>query len=108
MFSGRSRRKEYWVFVLLNLPFTAVLYAIDNITGLTYGINSGVLSSIYSLAIIIPGIAVAIRRLHDTNRTGWWLFIALVPLIGAIILIVFYAQDSQPGYNKYGANPKAV
>ena len=108
VFSGRSQRSEYWSFVLLNLVFTVILYSIDNIIGWNYLMYAGVLSSIYSLVIVIPGISVAIRRLHDNNRTGWWLFIVLVPLIGAVILIIFYAQDSQSGDNKYGPNPKAV
>ena len=108
VFAGRSQRSEYWSFVLLNLVFTVILYSIDNIVSWNYLMYAGVLSSIYSLAIVIPGIAVAIRRLHDTDRTGWWLLIALVPLIGAIILIVFFAQDSQSGDNRYGPNPKTV
>jgi len=60
------------------------------------------------LAVLIPGLAVAIRRLHDTNRSGWWFLIVLVPLIGAIVLLVFLLQDSQPSENQYGPNPKAV
>jgi uncharacterized membrane protein YhaH (DUF805 family) len=85
-----------------------VLGIIDNVAGLGWGAYGGVLSTIYSLAVLIPSLAVSVRRLHDTNRTGWWIFIGLVPLVGAIILIVFYATDSQPGDNQYGPNPKTV
>ena len=65
-----------------------------------------ILSGIYGLAVLIPGLAVAVRRLHDTGRSGWWLLIGLVPLIGAIVLIVFMATDGEPGDNAYGPNPK--
>ncbi len=64
------------------------------------------ISTLYGLAALIPGIAVGVRRLHDTERTGWWMLIGLIPVIGTIILIVFFAQDSKPGANKYGPNPK--
>jgi uncharacterized membrane protein YhaH (DUF805 family) len=62
---------------------------------------------LYSLAVLVPSIAVAVRRLHDTGRSGWWLLIAFVPLIGGLVLLVFYVQDSQPGSNPFGANPKS-
>ncbi|MDP3125664.1 MAG: DUF805 domain-containing protein, partial [Thiobacillus sp.] len=68
----------------------------------------GLLSGLYSLAILIPSLAVTVRRLHDTGRTGWWLLIGLIPLIGAIVLLVFMLLDSQPGDNEYGASPKGV
>ena len=64
------------------------------------------LGGIYALAVLIPGLAVSVRRLHDTERSGWWLLIALVSLVGAIVLLVFMVQDSTPGQNQYGANPK--
>jgi uncharacterized membrane protein YhaH (DUF805 family) len=68
----------------------------------------GLLSGLYSLAILIPSLAVTVRRLHDTDRTGWWLLIGMIPLIGAIVLLVFMLLDSQPGDNQYGAHPKGV
>ena len=108
VFSGRARRKEYWIFVLINIIISIVLSIIDSVAGTRIGMGLGVLTTIYALAVLIPGIAVGVRRLHDTNRTGWWLLIALVPLIGAIVLIVFMALDSQPNENKYGPNPKAA
>jgi uncharacterized membrane protein YhaH (DUF805 family) len=67
-----------------------------------------ILSGLFVLANILPALAVGVRRLHDTGRSGWWLLIALIPLVGVIVLIIFYVQDSQPGVNKYGPNPKGV
>lgn len=107
VFSGRARRKEYWFFVLFNIIISIVLAVIDGVTG-SFSPEAGVglLGGIYTLAVLIPSIAVSVRRLHDTGRSGWWLLIALVPLIGAIVLLVFMVQDSKPGQNQYGANPK--
>ncbi len=107
VFSGRARRKEYWYFSLFNLLITIVLAVIDGMTGtLIAEANIGLLGGIYALAILIPFLAVSVRRLHDTDRSGWWLLIVLIPLIGSIVFIVFCAQDSQPGENQYGSNPK--
>ena len=106
-FSGRARRKEYWYFVLFNMIFSFVLAMIDNQTGtLNPESGLGLLSGIYSLAVLIPSIAVAFRRLHDTGRSAWWLLIGLIPLIGWIVIIVFFVQDSQEGENEYGVSPK--
>ena len=107
VFSGRARRKEYWMFFLVNIIISAVLSIIQLAVPSIAGVIS-VLSGLYGLAILIPSLAVGVRRLHDTNRTGWWLFIGLIPVIGTIILIVFFAQDSQAGDNQYGPNPKAA
>lgn len=107
VFSGRARRKEYWFFVLFNIIISIVLAVIDGVTGsFSPEAGMGLLGGIYTLAVLIPGIAVSVRRLHDTERSGWWLLIALVPLIGAIVLLVFMVQDSKPGQNQYGPNPK--
>jgi len=109
VFSGRAQRSEFWYFVLFNIIVSVVLSLIDRILGTTYGsAGAGILSSIYSLAVLIPSIAVAVRRLHDTDRSGWWILIGLIPIIGWIVLIVFYVKDSQPGENKYGLNPKGA
>ena len=101
-FSGRAQRTEFWMFVLFNFLISLGLAIIDYVLGL------GILQPLYGLAVLIPAIAVSVRRLHDTGRSGWWLLLALIPLIGIIILIVFYVQDSQPGDNAWGPNPKAV
>jgi uncharacterized membrane protein YhaH (DUF805 family) len=107
VFSGRARRKEYWLFFLFNVIIALVLGFIDGAAGLADGQSGyGPLGGLYTLAIFIPGIAVSVRRLHDTDHSGWWLFIALVPLIGAIVLLVFMVRDSQQGQNQYGPNPK--
>jgi uncharacterized membrane protein YhaH (DUF805 family) len=107
-FSGRARRKEYWMFVLINVIISLILSILDSIIGTTAGGGIGVLSSIYSLAVLLPSLGVTVRRLHDTNRSGWWILIALIPIIGAIILIVFTAMEGTPGDNKYGPDPKAA
>jgi uncharacterized membrane protein YhaH (DUF805 family) len=109
VFSGRARRKEYWYFVLFNILISIGLTIVDMVIG-TYNdvMGVGVLYGLYSLAVLIPGIAVSVRRLHDTNRSGWWLLIGLVPLIGVIVLLVFVVSDSTPGGNQYGPNPKGV
>ena len=107
IFSGRARRKEYWFFVLFNVIISMVLAFIDGMMG-SFNAEAGVgmLGGIYSLAVLIPGIAVSVRRLHDIGKSGWWLLIALIPLAGGIILLVFNAKDSQEGENDYGPNTK--
>ena len=105
-FQGRARRKAYWMFVLFNLIALVILSLIEGALGLSGQNGYGILTGLYTLAIILPLIALAVRRLHDTGRSGWWILIGLVPLIGPIVLIVFYVTDSQPGTNQYGPNPK--
>ena len=101
-FSGRASRTEFWMFALFNFLISLVLAIIDVVVGL------GFLQPIYALAVLLPALAVSVRRLHDTGRAGWWLLLILLPLIGPIILIVFWVQDSNPGDNGFGPNPKAV
>lgn len=109
VFSGRARRKEYWMFFLFNLIITVVLALIDGLTGtLSSQSGLGLLSGLYSLAVLIPSIAVTVRRLHDTGRSGWWILIGLIPIIGTIVLLIFMVLDSQPSENQYGPNPKAT
>jgi len=108
VFSGRARRKEYWMFVLVNVIIAFVLGLIDGIVGVALGSDQSLLSTLYILAILLPGLAVGVRRLHDTGRSAWWLLIALVPIIGPIVLLVFSVQDSQHGDNQYGPNPKVA
>jgi uncharacterized membrane protein YhaH (DUF805 family) len=105
-FTGRSRRKAYWMFVLFNIIAAVLAGVIDNALGLAGKDGYGPISGLYSLAVFIPGLALAIRRLHDTGRTGWWMLLGLIPLFGWIILLIFFVTDSQPGSNPYGPNPK--
>jgi uncharacterized membrane protein YhaH (DUF805 family) len=106
-FGGRARRKEYWFFFLFNLIATVVLAVVDSVTGtFSEAIGLGLLSGLYSLAVLIPYLAVTARRLHDTGRSGWWMLIAFIPIIGVIVLVVFLVLDSTPGHNEYGPNPK--
>jgi uncharacterized membrane protein YhaH (DUF805 family) len=107
VFNGRARRRECWLFVLFNIIITVALAVIDGVTGsFSAEAGMGMLTGIYALAVLLPGVAVAVRRLHDTDRSGWWLLIALVPLIGGLVLLVFMVQDGKPGDNYYGPNPK--
>ncbi len=102
VFSGRARRKEYWMFILIDIIVAAILSIIDGAAGVS------LLVPIYGLAVLIPSLAILSRRLHDTGRSAWWILICLVPFIGQIVLIIFAIFDSQPGQNKYGPNPKGV
>ena len=105
-FSGRARRKEYWMFLLINILVSFVIGIIGAIIGDSRGLISVSLSGLYWLFIFIPSLAVTVRRLHDTNRSGWWILIPLVPFFGAIILFIFTVLDSDPNTNTYGPNPK--
>ena len=98
-FSGRATRKAYWMFVLFYTIFIIALSVVDAFIGTAF------LAMIFSLALLIPSISIGARRLHDTGRSGWWQLIALIPLIGIIVLIVFFVQDSRDE-NEYGPNPK--
>lgn len=100
-FNGRSRRSEYWYFVLFNAIIGIVASVIDGVTGYP------VLGTVYGLAALIPGIAVAVRRLHDTGRSGWW-YLLVFTIIGIIPLIIWFATDGTPGTNEYGSNPKGI
>lgn len=106
VFTGRARRAEYWWFTLFNLLASIALGLIDGFTGMIGEAGFGVLGTLYALAVLLPSLGVLVRRLHDTNRSGWWVLIALIPLIGAIVLLVFVVLDSQPETNQYGPNPK--
>ncbi len=108
VFSGRARRKEYWFFNLFYFIIFIVLAFVDGMTGtLSPEVGIGLLTGIFILAMIIPAIAVSIRRLHDTDRSGWWIFISLIPLIGGIWYIVLMVLDGTSGDNKYGPDSKA-
>jgi len=106
-FSGRARRQEYWMFVLFNVIFAAAAAILDNVLGLAAPeIGYGPLYGLYALATFIPGLAVAVRRLHDVGKSGWFFLIILIPLIGAIWLLVVMATEGTKGPNEYGADPK--
>jgi len=107
VFSGRARRKEYWMFVLFNIIISFVIGFVEGMVGLARD-GYGPISGLYMLAILLPSIAVGIRRLHDTGRSGWWLLIMLIPIIGPLVLLFFFVGDSQPGTNQYGPNPKGA
>jgi len=103
VFEGRARRKEYWMFVLFNIIIGLALMLLEGRIG-----AGGILSMVYSLAVLVPSLAVSVRRLHDTDRSGWWLLIGIIPLIGGIILLIFMVGDGVPGENQYGPDPKAA
>jgi uncharacterized membrane protein YhaH (DUF805 family) len=108
VFSGRARRKEYWFFLLFNLLIMFGLAFIDVAFGFyNEELGAGLLSGLYALAVLLPSLGVSIRRLHDTDRSGWWLLLLLVPLVGSIVLIIFFALDGTPGKNRFGDSPKA-
>jgi len=107
-FSGRSRRMEYWMFVLINVLISIALVVVDFMAGTMSSAGLPLISGLYSLAVLIPSLAVLIRRLHDTDRSAWWLLILLIPLIGSFVLLVFLFLDGTPGDNRHGASPKAA
>jgi uncharacterized membrane protein YhaH (DUF805 family) len=111
-FNGRARRKEYWIYALVTLILCVVLYGVGvaaffagqrAVGGALIG-----LYVLYALATFMPSLACAVRRLHDTNKSGWWILISLVPILGGLWLIVLLAIDSDPGVNQYGPNPKLL
>src|SRR5262245_52061481 len=107
-FSGRARRSEYWWFFLFLVLVSIAASVIDSIIGtMNDDTNVGLIGGLVGLALVLPTIAVSIRRLHDTSRTGWWYLLVLIPVVGSIVLIVFYCLDSHPD-NKYGPSPKAA
>ncbi len=109
VFNGRARRKEYWFFFLFSIIITIVLSIIDVAAGsFDAKTGLGLFSGIYTLAVLIPSLAVSVRRLHDTDRSGWWLLISLIPIIGGLVILVFVVLDSDTAENRYGANPKGT
>lgn len=109
-FAGRARRTEYWMFALVNFIICIVLAIVAAVMG--SGSKSALMIDLvvlgYCLLILLPSIAVTVRRLHDTGRSGWWFWIQLVPIVGGIILFIFTVLDSTPGNNEFGPSPKAV
>ena len=108
-FTGRSRRKGYWMWVLLANGMCIVASILDGIAGMN-GMIAGVygpITAVVAFGLLVPSIAVSIRRLHDTDRSGWWLLLGLVPIVGAVIVLVFMMLDGTRGANRFGADPKA-
>ena len=110
-FSGRARRKEYWMYTLFNIFAFVAAAILDNVLGLTFDVQGqsvgyGYVYILYALAVFIPGLAVSVRRLHDVGKSGWFLLIGLIPLIGSIWLIVLFCTDGKSESNKWGTNPK--
>lgn len=108
-FSGRARRSEYWWFALFVfiIEFILAFFGKMNGAGDIQGMNIfTILTGIFCLAIFLPSLAVTIRRLHDTGKSGWWVLLYLIPVIGEVIILIFCLFDSEPGVNKYGPNPK--
>jgi len=104
-FSGRARRKEYWMFALINMLISWGLSLIDIIAGTTF---FALISTIYSLLIFIPSLAVSVRRLHDVGKSGWYFLLVFLPIIGWIWLLVLYVSEGENGPNKWGENPKGT
>ena len=106
VFNGRARRREYWIFELMNVAIALALFVLAVMlgkAGYPYFLS---VPFLYIVATIIPALSSLIRRLHDTGRSGWWYCIGLIPLFGPISLLIFTVEDSQPGENRYGPNPK--
>jgi uncharacterized membrane protein YhaH (DUF805 family) len=106
-FSGRARRKEYWMFTLINIIISMIILAIDTAIAGGNIENKGVIGNIYSLALFIPSLAVSVRRLHDVNKSGWYLLLWLLPIIGWIWLLVLHVTEGDSGSNEYGNDPKS-
>lgn len=109
VFDGRAGRSEYWMFFLINLLIAIALAVLDGVIGtLDMFAGIGLLGLLYALAVLLPSIGVAIRRLHDTGRSGWWLLVGFIPLVGGIILLVLLVLKGTDGDNAYGPPPRSA
>ena len=106
VFAGRARRREYWMFELWHALILVALIVIDVKVSASGHNQAAVLTGLYLLATALPSFAGLVRRLHDTNHSGWWIFISLVPLVGQFVLLRFLIKDGDPGPNRFGPNPK--
>lgn len=112
-FGGRARRKEYWMFALFNVVVALALPVIGLIVAIALQVGTALDAvaipyTVYLTATALPALAAAVRRLHDTGRSGWWILIALVPVVGGITLLVFLATEGAADANEYGPSPKLV
>lgn len=106
-FSGRARRKEYWMYVLFYMIIAIVLHVIDSMLGwVTPEFDMGVLGGLYSLCMFIPGLAVSVRRLHDIGKSGWNFLFILIPLVGAVVLLIWFCKEGERRGNAWGLDPK--
>lgn len=107
-FSGRARRSEYWYFALFSFLVGIVTNVIDAVIGTDYdgATSGGLVNTVAGLALFLPTLAAGVRRLHDTDRSGWWILIGLIPIVGWILIIVWFCTDSKAGDNRFGPNPK--
>ncbi|MET8129836.1 DUF805 domain-containing protein [Streptomyces sp. NPDC005065] len=102
VFSGRARRKEYWMYALFNAIAATIALVLDAVLG-----TLPIITAIYVLAVLLPGLGLYVRRLHDTGRSGWWVLFGLVPLVGGITLFVFTCLEGERSQNAYGPDPKS-
>ncbi|MDD2491965.1 MAG: DUF805 domain-containing protein [Bacteroidales bacterium] len=117
-FNGRSRRTEFWMFVIINIIIAAIAAFVDRLFGITFNCGGdfayapqdmfGPIHGLYMLIMLIPTLAVTVRRLHDTSRSGWMILVALIPVVGGIWLLILMLIEGTPGENKYGFNPKEL
>ncbi len=108
-FSGRARRKEYWMFMLFHVIFAVAAVIVDDLMGLSFDESGvGLVYILYAVATFLPGLAVSVRRLHDIGKSGWMILISLIPIIGGIWLLVLAVTEGEPNANQYGPNPKLV
>ena len=106
-FKGRARRKEYWMFTLINAIVALIAVTLDNVLGLANeDFLIGPIYMLYVLAMLLPSLAVSVRRLHDIGKSGWMMLISFIPIIGGIWLLILFVTDGQVGENEYGLNPK--
>ena len=106
VFRGRAQRKEYWMFFIYNMIIIFLLGFIEGISDMSPDTDESILALIYGSLVLLPSLAVGVRRLHDIGKSGWWILLSLIPLIGTIILIIFFIKDGEIGTNRYGPNPK--
>lgn len=106
-FSGRACKKEFWMYVLFYMIIAIVLHVIDSMLGwVTPEFDMGVLGGLYSLCMFIPGLAVSVRRLHDIGKSGWNFLFILIPLVGAVVLLIWFCKEGERRGNAWGLDPK--